>query len=252
LRRRGAARRRGAELAGVFGQPDPRAEIARRGAVTPARLTALGVLKPGDPTPRDILEVGDFLVDPGAWERWRSQLDGTVDDHRRAHPLEVGISAEAARQALAVPDLALMDALVAAAEGRLATARGRIFRPGSGPVFSPGVQASLDKVTARLDTHPFDAPDATELEDLGLTSKILAAASRLGGFLRLPGDILLSAVAVDEAHERLARLPQPFTVADTRETLGITRRIALPLLEHMDSLGLTVRMDRTSRRFRDG
>jgi selenocysteine-specific elongation factor len=247
LRRRGAARRRGAELATVSDRPDLRAEIARRGAVTAARLVALGVLGRGEPLPDDVLKVGDFLVDPAAWERWRSQLDIAVEEHHRSRPLEAGVSAEAARQALEVPDLTLMDALVTAAEGRLAAARGRIFRPGSGPAFSHDVQASLDKVAARLDAHHFGAPDAPELEMLGLTNKILAAASRLGLFLRLPGDILLNPVAVDEACELLARLPQPFTIADARQALGVTRRIALPLLEHLDSLGRTVRVDSARR-----
>jgi selenocysteine-specific elongation factor len=247
LRRRGAARRRGAELATVADRPDLRAEIARRGAVTPTRLQALGVLGQGEPLPEDVLKVGDFLVDPAAWERWRSQLDIAVTEHRRSHPLEVGVSAEAARAALEVPDLTLLDALVAAAGGRLATARGRIFHPGSGPAFSPDVQASLDKVAARLAAHHFDAPDAAELEILGLTNKVLAAASGLGLFLRLPGDILLNPEAVDEAYELLARLPQSFTIADARQALGVTRRIALPLLEHLDSLGLTLRVDSARR-----
>jgi selenocysteine-specific elongation factor len=237
LRRRGASRRRGEELATVFDRPDLRAEIARRGAVTPTRLVALGVLDREEPLPEDVLKVGDFLVDPAAWDRWRSQLDIAVEEHHRSHP----------RAALEVPDMTLMDALVAAAGGRLATARGRIFRPGSGPAFSPDVQASLDKVAARLDANLFDAPDAPELEMLGLTNKVLAAASGLGLFLRLPGDILLNPVAVDEAYELLARLPQPFTIADARQSLGVTRRIALPLLEHLDSLGLTLRVDSARR-----
>lgn len=247
LRRRGAARRRGEELATVVDRPDLRAEIARRGAVTPARLAALGLLGRGEPLPDDVLTVGDFLVDPAAWQRWRSQLDVVVTEHHRSHPLEVGVSAEAARQGLDIPDLTLLDALVTATQGRLAAAHGRIFHPGSGPAFSRDVQAALDKVVARLDARHLDAPDVPELETLGLTNKVLAAASRLGLFLRLPGDILLNPAAVEEACELLARLPQPFTIADARQGLDITRRIALPLLEHLDSLGRTVRVDSTRR-----
>ena len=252
LRQRGAARRRGEDLAAIGDRPRPTAEIARRGAVTANRLIALGVLAPGAPAPEGIHQVAGYLVDPAAWQRWRARLDTVVDEFHRARPLEQGITAEAARQALGVPDLALLDALVEATRGRLSTARGRIFRPGSGPVFSQDVQASLDTLTARLGANPFDAPDAAELSALALTNKVLAAASGLGLFLRLPGDILVSTAAPDKARALLRALPQPFTAGDARQALGITRRVALPLLEYLDSRGFTRRLDNLSRQVSDG
>jgi selenocysteine-specific elongation factor len=133
------------------------------------------------------------------------------------------------------------------AGGRLAAARGRIFRPGSGPVFSPDVQASLDQLKERLDAHPFDAPDAGELGALNLTRQALAAAAGLKLFLRLPGDILVHPAAADMALAILSELPQPFTASDARQALGVTRRVALPPLEHLDDRGLTGRVDSTSR-----
>ena len=43
------------------------------------------------------------------------------------------------------------------------------------------------------------------------------------------------------AAEALAGLPEPFTLSQARKALDTTRRIAVPLLEHMDTLGLTRR-----------
>ncbi|WP_369821404.1 SelB C-terminal domain-containing protein [Kocuria sp. CNJ-770] len=45
------------------------------------------------------------------------------------------------------------------------------------------------------------------------------------------------------AMRELARLPQPFTTSQARQALGTTRRVAIPLLEHLDARGWTRRLD---------
>ena len=41
----------------------------------------------------------------------------------------------------------------------------------------------------------------------------------------------------------LTGLPQPFTASQARQALGTTRRVAIPLLEHLDRRGWTRRLD---------
>ena len=41
----------------------------------------------------------------------------------------------------------------------------------------------------------------------------------------------------------LSGLEQPFTLSAARQALGTTRRVAVPLLEHLDSRGWTRRVD---------
>jgi len=75
-------------------------------------------------------------------------------------------------------------------------------------------------------------------------------AARAGALLRVgPGIVLLSG-ADDEAVRRLAALPQPFTTSEARQALGTTRRVALPLLDHLDRRGLTLRLPDDRRRLR--
>jgi selenocysteine-specific elongation factor len=52
------------------------------------------------------------------------------------------------------------------------------------------------------------------------------------------------------AAERLRGLPQPFTLSAARQVLGTTRRVAVPLLEHLDRIGVTERVDGDLRRMR--
>ena len=51
-----------------------------------------------------------------------------------------------------------------------------------------------------------------------------------------------------QAMRVLAALPQPFTTSEARQALDTTRRVAIPLLEHSDRRGWTIRVDGGHRR----
>ena len=70
---------------------------------------------------------------------------------------------------------------------------------------------------------------------------------------RLPDEIDLAErfgvarTTVARAMRELARLPQPFTTSQARQAWDTTRRVAIPLLEHLDAKGWTRREDGTRR-----
>ena len=243
LTRRGAARARGAHLADgtAAGLAD---QVRRRGAVSRATLTALGV--PVTDTAA-VLVRGDWLIDPGTWQHWQDTLLAAVDRHAAAEPLQPWISEDAARQALRLPEPKLL-AELAAGLG-LRAGGGRIGRPEAVPALG-GAERSLRLVDQRLSRNPFDAPERSELAELGLGVKDLAAAARAGRVLRLAPDLVVAPDALERAAELVRALPQPFTTSQAREALGTTRRVAVPLLERLDAAGLTVRVDSTLRRMR--
>jgi selenocysteine-specific elongation factor len=248
LRRRGGARKRGEELRHATGVPDPRLEVARRGAAPRAHLAAVGVLPLDAPVPEGLRQVGNHLVDTAAWERWGQALVELVDAHHAATPLEAGVSLEAARRSLGLPDIRMVEALVRESGGRLTARGGRVARPGSGPAFSEEVRRALEDITRRLEQDPLAAPEAQELAVAGLTKGVLAAAASAGLILRLPGEVILHPSAPEKAAATIAQLEQPFTLSQARQALGTTRRVAVPLLEHLDTTSRTVRIDATLRR----
>ena len=236
LGRRGAAAARAAALAG--GQPDLAAEVSRRGAVRASDLQTLGI----EVVAVDGVRVeGDWLVDDNRWGAWASALVGAVDGHAAMHPLEAGMPAEEARRAIGLPDLRLLAPLVAGAG--LEQVTGRVRRPGTGPQLG----VNVDRLVERLEQAPFDAPEQPDLDALGLGRKEVAAAIAAGRLLRLPAadgtGVLLLPTAPARAMRLLAALPQPFTASAARQALGTTRRVAIPLLEHLDGRGWTRRLD---------
>ena len=57
--------------------------------------------------------------------------------------------------------------------------------------------------------------------------------------LRLQSGVVLLPTAPRRAQDIVAGLEQPFTLSAARKVMGTTRRVAIPLLEHLDALGVT-------------
>ncbi len=246
LRRRGAAAARAETLTTAGAVPDVAAEVARRGAARRDDLAALGVALD------DLSAVrveGEWLVDPQRWTRWVEQLRAAVDAHARAAPLEPGLPGAAARRQLDLPDARLLGPLTT--EAGLASADGRVHRPGAAADLGPA-EEGVAQLEARLRESPFAAAESPELDALRLGTRELAAAERAGRLLRVGGDVALLPDGPARAMRVLATLPQPFTLSAARQALGTTRRVAVPLLEHLDGRGWTRRVDGNLREVRRG
>jgi selenocysteine-specific elongation factor len=109
---------------------------------------------------------------------------------------------------------------------------------------------AVSRLVDALTDSPFAAPEQRQLVALGLGRRELGAAAAARAILLLPGDIALLPDAPAVAADQLRGLPQPFTLSAARQALGTTRRVAVPLLEHLDRIGVTQRVDSDLRRVR--
>ena len=236
LRRRGAGARRAKELAGVSGEPDLGSEVERRGLVQAATLRRLGV--PTSPVPSSVVAAGPWLMSADRAERAADDVPEVVATHDRAHPLDPGLplAVVAERVGLPSPDLA-----AAVVRPPLRVANGRVLA-GPDNVLPPGLERALTLLAADLAEAPFAAPTADRLRELGLDTRRIAAAAKADRLLRLAPGIVLLPGSIEVAVARLRELPQPFTTSEARVHLGTSRRVVLPLLEHLDRAGLTQRL----------
>ena len=254
LQRRGAGARRGQELAAATGTLDLAGEVRRRGAMRTQDASALG-LDVGRPASGDaqvapagdrreaaesVVRQGEWLVDREVWQEWGDALRAALEVQTRDEPLEPTLTLEAARAAAGLPDRSLVAAL--AGETGLEVAAGRVGLPGVTASLGQA-EEGLRRIEERLGASPFAAPERPELEAAGLGPREVAAAVRTGRLVRLPDDVLLLPSAPARAMRVLAGLPQPFTTSEARQALGTTRRVVIPLLEHLDGRGWTRRLD---------
>jgi len=241
LRRRGAARRRAAELAAQpAGTAGAAEDLARRRVVRAADFAAMGW-----PEPPGAVRLGPWLLAAGVPGELAARLPGLVASHRERHPLEPGPPVEAVRRALDLPDAGLVTALVrpplALRDGRVVAATADL---------PPHVQRAVDGIRARLAEDPFAAPEAGDLAAAGLGPRELAAAVRAGSLVRVADGVYLAPGVEAVARERLAGLPAPFPLSAARQAWGTSRRVAVPLMEWLDARGVTVRLPDNSRRLR--
>ncbi|WP_116100821.1 SelB C-terminal domain-containing protein [Amycolatopsis thermalba] len=221
LGRRGAGRARAAELASGRVPPPP---IARA-----SELRAMGFPLAGK-------RIGEWVVDGDALTRAREKALSRFDEWSSRHPVAAGMPVEALRQVVGLPAAELVPA---ALDGTgLEITEGIVRRPGAG--LPARVLSALGRLDERFRAHPFRAPEADELAELGLGQRELAAAVRAGRLVRIGEGVFLGPDAPARAAEALVTLPQPFTVSEARRALDTTRRAAVPLLELLDARGITV------------
>jgi selenocysteine-specific elongation factor len=243
------------ELASWPEVPAPTDLLRRHQLLRASQATAMGLRDLPPPVS------GEWLADPGHWQRLRQLLTAAVAAHAARDPLAPGLQVDAARAELGLPDRALVEALAAGppddgaeepvevSDGYLLSAaqasRSRLPAP---------VADAVRAVLTDLADDPFRAPDAERMRELGLDARAAAAAERAGLLCRLPGNVLLAPDAPEQAERILAGLPQPFTAAEARQALQTTRRVVIPLLEWLDRKGITRRLpdDRRTMRERPG
>lgn len=238
LRRRGDSARRAVALSGLDARGDVLVEVARRGAVTEDHLRRLGFQV--DTAPVEVRVLDGWWVHAPTFEAWQQRLRAAVQELHDRDPLAAGLSHGAARDLLALPDPALLDEVARAAG--LEQAGGLVRLPGVAGELGPAEQA-VAALADRLRDNPFHAPEADDLTALRLGVRELAAAERAGRLLRLRDGVVLLPNAPALAMRELAQLEQPFTTSQARQALGTTRRVAIPLLEHLDARGWTRRLD---------
>ncbi|NLS10984.1 selenocysteine-specific translation elongation factor [Nesterenkonia sp. MY13] len=243
LARRGDGNRRSATLAGMSSGGDFDEEISRRKAITADMLQRIGYQIP-EQLPAGIRRLGDWLVDSEQVNQWVGQLRSITETRLQQDALSAGLSDGAAIDSLQLPDEALLTPLVQ--EAGLQQSAGRITTVGQQRGLGKA-EESVVVLEQELGEQPFNAPEAYRLQELGLGERELAAAERQGRLLRLSGGVILLPSTPALAMRELSSLDQPFTTSAARQVLGTTRRVAIPLLEHLDSRGWTRRVEASLR-----
>ncbi|MDN5796194.1 MAG: selenocysteine-specific translation elongation factor [Intrasporangium sp.] len=278
LRRRGAAIARARDLARPA--PDPLAdEVRRRGHVQRDELLLLG-LDPDAAQPPDgtassaaasdgtasdgtgsdtvapdtagsdtagsvtvaqgVRRIGEWFVSEDAWRDWTDALEAGTAAYATSHPLDPHPSEAHACDVAGIPDRIVLRAVADALGYTLRD--GRVVRPDVVPDLGRA-RTAVDRIVTHLREHPFDAPEQHDLQAAGLGPRELAAAEALGRLLRLGDGLVVLPTSPARAMRILGSLPQPFTTSGARQALGTTRRVAIPLLEHLDRRGWTRRLD---------
>jgi selenocysteine-specific elongation factor len=192
-----------------------------------------------------------------AWDAAAAAVLAAVDRHHHSDPSSPGLPAQAARAAVRAPagpggapgpawpeaaGAEVVEALVA--EGGLVADGPVLRRPGHGVRLDPAQRALRARVEAALEETGVGLLSEAALRELGADRKATALLVRLGVLVAIAPGGWLGRPALEGAVATLRRAfgdGRPFSASEAREALGTTRRTAIPLLEHLDRTGVTVR-----------
>ncbi|MEW1550623.1 SelB domain-containing protein [Streptomyces tsukubensis] len=214
-------------LAAHPGTPDLGHETAVRGLVRTGTLSRIGV---------DCAEAapvaGDWLVSAAERRRISGAVTEATADGEPA-------DANSLIRRLGLPDRALLAALLPADR---ALREGRIVRADRADPLPAAARTLVAALEAGLARGEFLAPTPAELAALGIGRRELALAVRAGRLVRLSDTVHVAPGVPERAADALTPLAEnPFTVSEARIRWNVPRRIALPLIEHLDRTGATRR-----------
>jgi selenocysteine-specific elongation factor len=225
--------------AGVPRAALPIATGATPGAVDDA-LDALSALTAGDRV---------FPVEAGP--RVAAAMLDALRAYHAAHPLRRGMDPEQLRRA--APEGAhdaLVDHTVAGLieRGELVMAHGRAALSGFAPALDPEQQADCDRILAAFADAGYAPPRLDEVAALvrrpAELTEIMALIEADGHLVRLDQDFFihrehLERIAHDVRHHFAGR--SDVSPAEFRDVVDTSRRHLIPILEHLDRTGVTVR-----------
>jgi selenocysteine-specific elongation factor len=174
-----------------------------------------------------------------------------VARRHQTHPLEPGLPLPAARGAVPGADPALVEAAIETLVGRGTLERRGTALAEAGRRVDPGPDEArlLEAALARYLEAGLEAPETDAVaSDLGVQGArlrvVLRYLEREGRLVKLASDWWADAGAVERARAALTAAIAYHGGADMgicKETLGVSRKYLIPVLEHFDRVGVTRR-----------
>jgi selenocysteine-specific elongation factor len=221
--------------------------VAERGAV----LAADTAMLTGSPVPGGEV-VGAWTIEPTVRERIASDLMAWLAAFHGAHPLEEGAALGEARRTMAralaergaPTEESLIDALLDDLDSKGTVARSATsIRLATHQVDLGARRDDVDRLLAAVSgEREATPPTVKELLGDGFGRDVIDAAARAGLIVRLSPELVVAPSLVDRAVAVVrASRSGGITLSALRESLGTSRKYAVPLAEYLDRAGFTRR-----------
>jgi selenocysteine-specific elongation factor len=208
-------------------------------------------LEPGIVTANsDLLAVG--------LQRWNEEITRAareLDAYHRTYPLRRGMPREELKSRLKITAPRTYNAMLRrlAADGLVEEGSGYVWRAGHSILLSEQQKAQANRLLTRFAQNPYGPPSIKECQaEVG--EDLTAALVDLGRLAPVSGDVVFR----KEDYEQMVAIvrkhfegEETLTAAQLRDRLNTSRRYVLAFLEHLDSVGVTMR-DGDVRRLRKG
>lgn len=186
------------------------------------------------------------------WNDLRGRIEIILDTFHKQFPLRRGIPREELKSKLKVTPRIFNAAIRKLVESNTLTdTRGAVSRPGHEIKFDASQQAKVQEMMRKFTKSPFAPPSVKECQaEVG--EEIVNALVETGELVAVSSDVIFRKQDYERMVEtiRIAlRQKERITLGEVRDMLDTTRKYVQALLEHLDSVGVTMR-DGDSRKLR--
>lgn len=186
------------------------------------------------------------------WNDLRGRIEIILDTFHKQFPLRRGIPREELKSKLKVTPRIFNAAIRKLVESNTLTdTRGAVSRPGHEIKFDASQQAKVQEMMRKFAKSPFASPSVKECQaEVG--EEIVNALIETGELVAVSSDVIFRKQDYERMVEtiRIAlRQKERITLGEVRDMLDTTRKYVQALLEHLDSVGVTMR-DGDSRKLR--
>ncbi|NIS81456.1 MAG: selenocysteine-specific translation elongation factor [Anaerolineales bacterium] len=185
-----------------------------------------------------------LVTSRGAWEELLQRFALELQSFHKSNPLRVGMPREELKSKLGIAaksyplvlEKVLEEGVIIEEHGRLRDAKYEV-------VLLPEQQAQIDRLLARFHEAPYTTPSVKEcLQAVG--TDLLTYLFEISTLIQLSADVVFR---VEDYEQMVADIRRFLEANDTikvgqvRDLFATSRKYALALMEHLDSIGLTVR-----------
>jgi selenocysteine-specific elongation factor len=189
------------------------------------------------------------------WQQIQARVSKEISNYQQVYPLRLGIPREVLKSRLNLParEFSLIIAkIVTGGEFEEKNLRGNL--PGASPIpiiltaghqidFSPEQQKTIDDLVNQFEADPFSPPTIKSCIS-AVGEEIYNALVDLGQLIPVSGEVVFRRSDYERLVEQVKRMIKEggsITVTQMRDRFKTSRRYMLAFLEHLDTIGITLR-----------
>jgi selenocysteine-specific elongation factor len=204
-----------------------------------------------DPSDQPI-EGNQLIMHTQAWADLEAKASRVLDEFHASFPLRAGIPIEEFRSKL---ELKQRDLALVLREGE----RRQIFRMKDGKIsafhfdvlLNDSQQNDVSNLMQKFDASPYTPPSIKEARAYLGNDDLYNYLLNVNSLIAVSNDVVFTLTAYNEMCDWIRQALEQegtLTVAQVRDRFGTSRKYALALMEHLDSVGVTVREGDVRRR----
>ncbi len=189
----------------------------------------------------------EFAVDASAWKSLCRCAANAIEAFHLDHPEQPGFPLSDLRKNLEaiLPFADLFEFLVTdLCRSEFVKVGNTIRRVTHQRALPPALLAATEQLRSSLAAKPFDPPSLKQLVADAISRKALRLLVETGEVVEINQEIAIAAENLKRMTELVHDYIQkkgPATVSQLRQEIGCSRRVIIPVLEHLDGKGVTLR-----------